>query len=118
MARQRLEETLLLEEFIGGTPHFVSPEYIKSSRDLDIRSDIYSLGMTLYHITTGTYPFPECSDAELIHHHLETPPTPLAQTRGDLSPAFCELVDSMLAKRREDRPSLETLLAKLAAMVG
>jgi serine/threonine-protein kinase len=117
MCRSAHEETLSAAEFVGGTPEYVSPEYIVSSQHLDIRSDIYSLGVTLYHAVTNSFPFPTASDLALIDHHLHTPPVPLAERRGDLSPGFCRLVDRMLAKAPADRPDTVALLKALVELM-
>ncbi len=117
-ARHASEDTLSVEENIGGTPHFLSPEYITSSRDLDIRSDIYSLGMTLYHLVSNTSCFPDCTDLELINHHLHTEPVPLGRKMPHPDAPFCELVDAMIRKDREQRPSLAALQERLAAMMA
>src|SRR5262245_12949337 len=55
-----------------GTVDYISPEQAKNSRAADIRSDIYSLGCTYYHMLSGKAPFPQGSLAERIFQHIET----------------------------------------------
>ena len=53
-----------------GTPHYISPEQARGDENVDIRSDIYSLGATFYHMVTGTPPFPGNSAVQVIARHL------------------------------------------------
>jgi len=117
MARHRRDETLSSSEWVGGTPQFVSPEYIRSSHEVDCQSDIYSFGMTLYYAVSGRFPFPEDGKVDFITHHLQTPPVPLRQYRPDLSEAFAGLVDRMLAKAKGARPDSVTMLRELVELM-
>src|ERR1700736_3856522 len=83
-----------------GTPHFASPEQLEE-RDIDIRSDIYSLGATLYYMLTGRPPY-SGSVAQIMNQHLYKPiPTePLA----DVPACVTALIEKMMQKDREKRP--------------
>ena len=61
---------------VVGTPQYVSPEQAMGKRgdDLDGRSDLYSLGVTLYEMITGRLPFESTTPMEMILHHVQTPP--------------------------------------------
>lgn len=59
-----------------GTPAYMSPEQIQG-RGVDVRSDIYALGITLYQMLSGHVPFEEGSDFEIMRHQVSTPPPPL-----------------------------------------
>ena len=86
-----------------GTPHYISPEQISGSRDIDGRADIYSLGATLYHLVTGHTPFKGPSGAVVMTMHLTQPlPDPRTHVRG-LSEGLCRVIRKMMAKRREER---------------
>ena len=86
-----------------GTPFYISPEQAKGEDDLDIRSDIYSLGITLFHLLTGTVPFTGKSQgAILVRHILENVPDPRS-FKADLSPTVAELVGYMTRKKRGER---------------
>jgi serine/threonine protein kinase len=90
--------TVSLGGFVG-TPHFASPEQLEE-RETDTRSDIYSLGATLWYMLAGRPPF-QGSLASVIHQHLgsELP----AEVLLSFPPKVASLLQRMLAKRPEDR---------------
>jgi len=86
-----------------GTPHYVSPEQAQGERNVDIRSDIYSLGATLYHMVTGQVPFEGPTALVVLSKHLnEELPWP-AELNDDLTDDICYVIQRMMAKEREDR---------------
>jgi WD40 repeat protein/tRNA A-37 threonylcarbamoyl transferase component Bud32 len=87
-----------------GTPDYISPEQARDSRTVDIRSDLYSLGCTLYYLLTAQVPFPGGTGMEkLFKHQLEAPP-PLPQLRSGLPRGLVNVVVSLMAKKPEERP--------------
>ncbi|MEZ5940215.1 MAG: protein kinase [Planctomycetaceae bacterium] len=98
-----------------GTFDYISPEQAFDARDVDVRSDIYSLGCTLYHMLTGEPPYPRGSMFEkVIHHHGRTPPDP-ALKNPLVSPELSRVVRKMMASDRDERYlSPDELLADLA----
>ena len=87
----------------AGTPHYISPEQARNVVDVDIRSDIYSLGATLFHMVTGNPPYGGANPNEIIANHLTSPiPSPRILT-PELSAGICSLITRMLAKERDDR---------------
>lgn len=86
-----------------GTPHYMSPEQIQGEKKIDIRSDIYSLGATLYHMLTGTKPFSGTTLLEIVNkqlkHELEDP----LKYRPDLSEGAIHVIERMMARDRKDR---------------
>lgn len=90
--------TVTLGGFVG-TPHFASPEQLEE-RQIDIRSDIYSLGASLWYMLSGRPPF-QGSLASVIHQHLGQPLPP--EVLAKLPPRVAELLQAMLAKRPEER---------------
>lgn len=108
--------TLTMGGFLG-TPHFASPEQLEE-RDLDVRSDIYSLGVTLYYMLAGRAPF-SGSLAQVMSQHLHREP-PL-ETLSDQPKPVVDLLRHMLAKDPSARPQtpgdlrreVETCLAAL-----
>ena len=93
-----------------GTPHFASPEQIEPTGELDIRSDIYSLGVTLWYALRGSPPFGGTSFVRVAAQHLSKPP-PFEELQ-DAPEAVIKLLGRMLAKDREDRPADPTELRR------
>ena len=86
-----------------GTFDYVAPEQARHSHSADIRSDIYSLGCSLYHMCSGQVPFPTPSLPEKLFAHQAMEPTPLAQLVPNLAPGFSEVVQRMMSKSPDDR---------------
>jgi eukaryotic-like serine/threonine-protein kinase len=86
-----------------GTPDYVSPEQIRDSRGADIRSDLYSLGCTLYHMLAGRPPFGGLDTIGKLHHHQSIEPTPVEQLRPDVPSEIAAVVRTLMAKRPRDR---------------
>jgi predicted ATPase/serine phosphatase RsbU (regulator of sigma subunit)/tRNA A-37 threonylcarbamoyl transferase component Bud32 len=101
------EEVLRATSFdrLEGTLAYMSPEQTgRMNRKVDRRSDLYSLGVTLYELATGVLPFPQSSDPlELIHSHIaRVPPAAHEITRG-VPPALSAILSKLLAKVAEER---------------
>jgi PAS domain S-box-containing protein len=89
---------------LRGTLSYVSPEQTgRTGRDVDFRSDLYSLGVTFYELLTARRPFVAETSLELIHAHLARRPEPPARLRPDLPPALSQLVMKLLEKAPERR---------------
>jgi len=100
-----------------GTPYYIAPEQIRGKIDIDGRADIYGLGATFYHMVTGRVPFMADDSAEVMKKHLKEPLTPPDHINTSLSAGISEVIEIMLAKRREDRYSnVEELLVDLEAL--
>lgn len=99
---------------ILGTTQYMPPEQWRGE-EVDARADIYALGVLMYVLFAGRPPFEGSSHVALFYQHLNQPPPPLLSLRPDLPPLLGELVESCLAKDREDRPSsTESLAHELA----
>jgi serine/threonine protein kinase len=85
-----------------GTPLYMSPEQ-GEGRLVDARSDLYSLGATVYHLLAGRPPFTGPSAIAVLMAHIKEPPPPLATRRPDLPAGLCRIVDRLLAKDPADR---------------
>ena len=80
-----------------GTPLYMSPEQVEG-KPLDPRSDIYSFGVTCYHMLCGVPPFHAETALGVAVQHLKKQPEPLETLRKDLPPSLCRIIHQMLAK--------------------
>ncbi len=103
-------------QLLVGTPLYMAPEAIVTPERIDARADLYSLGVTAYHLLTGTPPFRGSSVVEVCGHHLHTPPEPPSQRLGQALPDALEsLILSCLAKKPAERPESAAKLGKALA---
>jgi serine/threonine-protein kinase len=88
---------------IIGTADYLSPEQARNADQADIRSDIYSLGCTLYYLLTGQPPFPGGSLMQKLIQHQQAEPTPAESLNPEVPPQLAALVRRMMAKKPEER---------------
>jgi len=102
-----------------GTPLYMSPEQVEG-RAVDSRSDIYSFGVTCYHMLAGHPPFDGDTALAVAVQHLKNEPKRLEVLRPDLPEGLCRIVHKMLAKKPEDRygtaAEAEMVLQQAAAL--
>ena len=99
-----------------GTPTYMSPEQAVGEREIDGRSDIYSLGVLAYQMLTGRVPFSAGNTMALMMKHVTEPPRPIAELRPETPKPLREAVERALAKAPEDRwPNAAAFRAALAA---
>jgi serine/threonine protein kinase len=100
-----------------GTPYYIAPEQIRGKIDIDGRADIYGLGATFYHMVTGRVPFMADDPAEVMRKHLRENLIPPDHINTKLSAGTSEVIEVMMAKRKEDRyNNVKELLADLEAV--
>src|SRR5207302_326421 len=80
-----------------GTPLYMSPEQVEG-KPLDCRTDIYSFGVTCYHMLAGQPPFRGETAFEVALQHVRAEPEPLGKTRPDLPEVLCKMVHKMMIK--------------------
>jgi eukaryotic-like serine/threonine-protein kinase len=85
-----------------GTPLYMSPEQVRG-QPVDPRSDIYSFGVTSYHMLAGEPPFKGTAAFDVAIQHVQGEAKPLASIRPDLPADLCAIVHRMMARRPEDR---------------
>lgn len=105
---------------IVGTAAFMSPEQAKTPHAVDERSDVYSLGCTLYYLIAGKPPFSAQSDVEIILAHLNDPAPELSASKSSpqISSELQLLVKKMLSKSPANRPvSMGEVVDKLASLL-
>lgn len=102
-----------------GTPVYMSPEQCLGTREVDHRSDVYSLGIIVYEMLAGRTPFVSEGFGELLNMHLNEPPPPLRQFAPQVSPEVEFAVKHMLAKRPGERyQSMAEVRGALASAAG
>ncbi|MCM2372111.1 serine/threonine protein kinase [Aporhodopirellula aestuarii] len=88
---------------VMGTPDYISPEQAEDARQADVRSDIYSLGATLYHLLSGRPPFDDGSVTQKLNSHAQVEPERLESLRDDIPVELSTIVTRMMAKDPEER---------------
>jgi serine/threonine-protein kinase len=99
--------------FVVGTPHYMSPEQCGGD-PVDARSDIYSLGATMYHTLTGSEPFGGDSPMSVMLKHRSEPVRPPNKVNPDVPKDLSDLVLKAMAKNPNDRfQDADSLVAAL-----
>ena len=86
-----------------GTPAYMSPEQALGERELDGRSDLYSLAVVGYHMLTGETPFKASNTPAMLVKHVSERPRPVRERRPEVPAYLAVAIDRALAKRPEDR---------------
>jgi len=86
-----------------GSPYYMSPDQLVQSRDVDARSDVWTLGVILFELLTRRYPFDAEDAPQLIAHILHSAPPSLSSVRPDLPAEIAQLVEATLVKDRTQR---------------
>ncbi|HPN84743.1 MAG TPA: protein kinase [Victivallales bacterium] len=90
------------EDEVMGTPQYISPEALTGS-PMDVRSDIYSLGATFYHLLTGVFPFTGKTALEIAKKHLQEPLKNPRIVHPEIPEAVADIVMKMMNKNPDDR---------------
>jgi serine/threonine-protein kinase len=98
---------------ILGSPSYMSPEQL-AGQALDARSDVWSLGVTLYELLTRELPFPGATTPKICAAVLSSSPVPITSRRADVPEDLARVIEACLAKEPENRPrSVADLAARL-----
>lgn len=89
---------------LAGTAAYVAPEQAKDASRVDLRADVYSLGVTFYEALTGRLPFEGRNRVQMIFQHLNTPASPPSKVNPQVPQLASDLCLWMLAKAPEERP--------------
>ena len=101
-----------------GTPAYMAPEQIKGD-DVDLRADLWSLGVVLYEMLAGRRPFPDENDVLAFHSILFQDPSPLKNHRPDVPPGLEQVVAGLLKRDPAERtPTAEALVEELLPFTG
>lgn len=110
-----VEEVRNHTTLVSGTPYYMSPEQTLG-RNVDHRTDIYSLGVTLFELATGRLPFTE---GNIPYHHVHTPPPDPREIRPEVPALLAEIIGRCLRKDPAERyQSAREILAEVRAAVG
>lgn len=91
------------ERISAGSPHYISPEQARNSPDVDVRSDIYSLGATLFHMITGSPPYTGSDAKAVVREHISAPVPAVRIPGAQPSAGISKLITTMLAKDPAER---------------
>ncbi len=95
--------TIEHQQTVLGTADYLSPEQAVDSHGVDHRSDIYSLGCTLYFLLTGHPPFPVGTLTQRLLAHQNKEPAPVVASRPEVPQTLATLLGRMMAKHPDDR---------------
>ncbi|MDB5220287.1 MAG: Protein kinase, partial [Myxococcaceae bacterium] len=98
-----------------GTPPYMAPEQLRSSKRIDARADIWSLGVVLYELLTAAHPFDGATFGALLAAIMKGSPVPIERHRADLPPPLVAVILKCLQKERDQRfQSVKELATALA----
>src|SRR5579883_53281 len=118
LARPATEDTQLTSAgAIIGTPAYMSPEQARGT-SVDFRTDLFSLGVVLYRMTTGNLPFSGHTTMAILTSLAIEHPTPPIETRPDIPVALSDLIMRLLEKDREKRPKSAAEVAATLRAIG
>jgi serine/threonine protein kinase len=96
-------ESTMSADMLLGTPHYISPEQARGMKDLDGRTDVYSLGVVLYELLVGHVPYTGDTPYSIIHDHIYTPLPMPSKMNPEIPPAIELVLYKALEKKAEDR---------------
>ena len=103
LAKKREAKELTSAGLIVGTPHYMSPEQGLGVKDVDGRADLYSLGITLFHLLTGRVPFDSESAIGVITQHINDDVPDPRNYEPSITTPTARLVSHLCAREREER---------------
>ncbi|WP_162179798.1 serine/threonine protein kinase [Bryobacter aggregatus] len=103
LARSTADPRLTQAGVAIGSAHYMSPEQVQATGDLDARSDLYSLGVVFYELTAGRKPFEFDSQFDLMLAHVETAPEPPSKWNSQIPPELDAIILKSLAKNLSER---------------
>lgn len=113
------DEPLTKDGAALGTADFMAPEQSSDAHSADVRSDVYSLGATLYYLLTGRVMYKAKTTVQKLLAHRQQPVPDPAEKRPGLPPGIITLFQKMVAKSPDDRfQSMDALIRAIESMVG
>jgi tetratricopeptide (TPR) repeat protein len=112
-------ESTLSQDMMVGTPQYISPEQAQGVKDLDGRTDVYSMGVVLYEMLTGRVPFSADTPFATVHDHIYTPLPPPSTINPQIDPTVERMLLKALSKDPQDRyATAKELLDALETSLG
>ncbi len=102
--------------YVLGTPDYLAPEQCRPEPAAGLKSDLFSLGVVLFEILTGRLPYPPGSLDQTFKRHGCDPPADIRRFAGPLPAALVRLVERLLARRPEERPTADAVVQQLIAL--
>jgi serine/threonine-protein kinase len=99
-----------------GTPYYMSPEQCEGAGRVDAKSDVYSLGIMMFEMLAGKLPFDADGPGKILGMHMFAPPPLLKEVAPEVPEELAALVQRLLVKEREQRPSMSDVVAELTAL--
>jgi serine/threonine protein kinase len=96
-------QRITAEGIAVGTPHYISPEQARALKETDHRTDLYSLGATLFHVLTGRLPYEGDNGAEVMKRHVFEPTPDPRSVKADMTPAVADMIVKLMAKNPNQR---------------
>ncbi len=109
-------DSLLEQGYILGTVDYLAPELCGGNPKDDPRSDLFSLGVTLFEMLCGQLPYPQGSLQQTIQRRKIDPPADIRRRIGVLPPSLANLVRRLLARKVEDRPRASWVVQQLISL--
>ncbi|MEQ8677074.1 MAG: protein kinase [Aggregatilineales bacterium] len=103
-------ESTMSADVMLGTPQYISPEQAKGGTDIDARTDVYSFGIMLYELLTGSVPYRGDTPYSIVHDHIYTPLPPPRAINPEMPEAAEQVLIKALAKQPKDRYDTPTEL--------
>jgi serine/threonine-protein kinase len=103
---------------VMGTPVYMSPEQARASDQVDFRTDIYALGVMAYELLSGVVPFKKGSSIDTLLAHQDEPVPSLQQKCPALPDELVQLIEAMLSKEPDGRPTLAAVRAVIKRLKG
>jgi serine/threonine protein kinase len=108
--------TFLRRGYVLGTPDYLAPEQCRPEPEADLKSDLFCLGVVLFEMLTGKLPYPPGSLDQTFRRHGCDPPADIRRFAGPLPEALARLVERLLSRHPEKRPSADTVVQQLIAL--
>jgi serine/threonine-protein kinase len=111
---EQKDKALTATTAVLGSPPYMSPEQVRATRNTDVRTDIWSLGVTLYELLTQRLPFDGPTPLDIVAKILKDPPTPIREQASEVPEAVASILEKCLEKDAAGRfPNVHDLAVAL-----